>query len=656
MNQEYFRDNDVNGAGTESGGPSSGKCSVAQQRRPGRQPVTAEKSRRKWSKEINVIIMECYFQSKPTDENGVPIRGYRQRMYKAWQERGMFPSTEQRITDQARAIRKNGWLTDMELEGIKKRVLNDERQDNEEMPERQDQDDVNNEIDDTEEPCVNENAHIAQSEEYAKLTDEEKGILNRIKEIMSQGEYKDISSFKKVDRWQLNAITQKVNKVIEHIETRNITETNNPMRAISTFVAEKLGLKRGRRENQQNEPWWKRRIERDINELRKHISIMDRERKGELRSRRKYLEIEKKYQVDRKGLLVVIEELKQRLTAKAANIRRYEQRIHQYRQNRLFSTDQIRFYQELDGGITYDRAVPDAEESLRFWSDIWDNGGQHHNNEAEWLRNLKEEKHKAGLKQENVGITAEQVTKQCRKMPNWKAWGTDGVQGFCLKKITSCHERIAIQLNSLLNKEAALPLWMTLGKTILCQKDPAKGNEVSNFRPISCLPLMWKLMISILADGMYAYLDENSLLPSEQKGCKKRSRGTKDQLLIDQMVLRDCKRRHTSLAMAWVDYRKAYDMVPHSWIVECMEIFGIAENVKEFLTGSMSNWKTKLTSSGEYLGTVNVKRGIFQGDSLSPLLFVLCMIPLSLILRKVTAGYEFKGKELKSIIYCSWMM
>ena len=222
----------------------------------------------------------------------------------------------------------------------------------------------------------------------------------------------------------------------------------------------------------------------------------------------------------------------------------------------------------------------------------------------------------------------------------------DGVQGFWLKKIASCHERIAMQLNSLLNKEAALPLWMTLGKTILCQKDPAKGNEVSNFRPISCLPLMWKLMTSILADGMYAYLDVNSLLPSEQKGCKKRSRGTKDQLLIDQMVLRD-KKRHTNLAMAWVDYRKAYDMVPHSWIVECMEIFGIAENVKAFLTGSMSNWKTKLTSSGEYLGTVNVKRRIFQGDSLPPLLFVLCMIPLSLILRKASARYEFKGKRAK---------
>ena len=74
-------------------------------------------------------------------------------------------------------------------------------------------------------------------------------------------------------------------------------------------------------------------------------------------------------------------------------------------------------------------------------------------------------------------------------------------------------------------------------------EDPTKGNEVSNFRPISCFPFMWKLMTSIWANNMYVYLEENGLLPSEQKGCRRKPRGTKDQLLIDQMILRDCKRR-----------------------------------------------------------------------------------------------------------------
>ena len=53
--------------------------------------------------------------------------------------------------------------------------------------------------------------------------------------------------------------------------------------------------------------------------------------------------------------------------------------------------------------------------------------------------------------------------------------------------------------------------------------------------------------------------------------------------------------------MAWIDYRKAYNMVPHSWIVECLEMFRIAENVKKFRIDSMKTWKTGLTSSGERL-------------------------------------------------------
>ena len=61
----------------------------------------------------------------------------------------------------------------------------------------------------------------------------------------------------------------------------------------------------------------------------------------------------------------------------------------------------------------------------------------------------------------------------------------------------------------------------------------------------------------------------------------------------------------------------------------------------------MKHWNLSLTSNGEVLGEVDVKRGIFQGDSLSPLLFVLSMIPLSLILRKVNICYEWGKKEYK---------
>ena len=99
--------------------------------------------------------------------------------------------------------------------------------------------------------------------------------------------------------------------------------------------------------------------------------------------------------------------------------------------------------------------------------------------------------------------------------------------------------------------------------------------------------------------------------------------------------------------MAWIDYRKAYDMVPHNWIGECLELFGIAVNVRQFLLSSMKKWKTELTSCGQQLGVVNLNIGIFQGDSLSPLLFVLCMVPILFVLRRSGAGYERGGREFK---------
>ena len=88
----------------------------------------------------------------------------------------------------------------------------------------------------------------------------------------------------------------------------------------------------------------------------------------------------------------------------------------------------------------------------------------------------------------------------------------------------------------------------------------------------------------------------NDVLPHEQNGCEKKLRGTKDQLLIDKLVLKHCKKRLTNLSMAWIDYHKAYDIVPRSWIVERMGVFRIANNVKKFLKSSMKNWKTELTS------------------------------------------------------------
>ena len=134
-------------------------------------------------------------------------------------------------------------------------------------------------------------------------------------------------------------------------------------------------------------------------------------------------------------------------------------------------------------------------------------------------------------------------------MPNWKSPGPDLVHGFWLKNFISLHGRVRLQLKEFLHS-GFLPSWVTRGRTSLLKKDKGKGNVASNCRPITCLPLIWKLLTGVIADQIHAHLDQEKLFPEEQKGCRKGSRGTNDLLYIDRAVIKEVKSRNKKLAMA----------------------------------------------------------------------------------------------------------
>ena len=78
-----------------------------------------------------------------------------------------------------------------------------------------------------------------------------------------------------------------------------------------------------------------------------------------------------------------------------------------------------------------------------------------------------------------------------------------------------------------------------------------------------------------------------------------------------------------------------------------LDLFGVAENIKSLLVNSMEKWKVMLCSGNSELGEVEIKRGFFQRDYLSLLMIALALIPLSLILRKAKAAYEFSESKEK---------
>ena len=493
-----------------------------------------------------------------------------------------------------------------------------------------------------------------------ELTAYQKLLRDRIVTLTASPEEIKVKVLRHIDRKKLATLSEEVNCVVATIETSTITETNTLLLAAAHVAREELGEKMFNPNSPpKKEPWWKRRVEEKIAQDRSDISQLEEMKKGRTLKKKITDGLNRRHPLlKKKGYPCIIEELKQRLRAKAAKIRRFTKRCNNFKQNKLFRTNQRQFYRNLNNGSqpTEDGAAqqPEAnkEEFLKYWKDLWTDEVSH-NTDAPWIAEVKEEMtEKIQEEQQDLQIGRPHVAGRVKKMANWSTAGMDGLHVYWLKHLTAAHTRIGAQLAECLSS-SCIPEWMTEGRTHLLIKDPAKGPIPGNFRPITCLPAMWKLLTGVVADSMYKHLDTNQLLPTQQKGCKKNSRGCKEQLLIDKMILKNCKRRKTSLNMCYIDYKKAYDKIPHSWILESMRMCGIAPNIVALFQVSLNQSKVNLFLGKDSLGTVLIKRGIFQGDSVSPLHFIIGLIPLSMILEKQPEGYKLtrEGPKINHRLY-----
>ena len=422
----------------------------------------------------------------------------------------------------------------------------------------------------------------------------------------------------------------KMNKVLEHVKIAGFTHCRNAIQEAMKIVGEEVGMKKSNAKKKK-EPFWKRRILTDISRLRKDLSRIEAWFAGRWKKDKKKEKdwLDRKYGIRRKGFTLVMEELKQRITAKATEIKRYDNRIKQFQDNRNFETNQGRFFRNLEGKEERTKP-PNAEDATAFWKGIWSTKVEH-KRDAEWIDKAKEKM--PSEKQNTVKITKDDVKIKLKSMPDWKEAGPDKIQGFCLKSFTAVHEVLATVLNECV-EVGDVPGWLVERRTILVMKDSKKGTEVGNYRPIACLNLISKLLTGIISDKTYDHLEENKLLPEEQKGSKRKCQGTKDQFAIDKRILQTCRKRKKNLSMGWVDHKKVYDVVPRSWIITTMGMVGLADNIIGLTKQSMNKWKTKLYADGKRLGPVPIRRGIFQGDSSSPLLFVIALLSLTHILRE----------------------
>lgn len=457
-------------------------------------------------------------------------------------------------------------------------------------------------------------------------------------------------------------VIAKTNKEVREIlrtqQEWNMWEINSLLYAAAITISDELNgeIPTNRTARKQTTPPWQKRLESKVADMRKELSTIVNFKNrntshGPLRVPERVAQTLRAYTAEGEdpNFDNVVEQLKQRIAATSQRLRRYKKRTAQFRQNRNFKTNAKGFYRNIKEEKTEAGAIPSRENIDAYWRNIYETPVRH-NEDAAWIRSFK-----SNYQMEWTPVEDAEVTKVIKNLANWKAPGPDRIQSFWFKRITSVHKPLAAEYRKML-EGADFPPWLAKGITYLIAKNRNTDNP-KNYRPITCLNIMYKIYTAIMSDKTYEFLESSELLPTEQKGCRRGARGCVDQLLISKMVIEDCKKNKKDLSIAWVDYQKAFDSMPHSWILKAMEMVGVHENIIEATRRMMQHWTThiELKSGGEAIKTdvIKILRGIFQGDSFSPLLFCIGLIPLSHKLNEQRAGYDLQEgtKQLTHLLY-----
>ena len=116
-----------------------------------------------------------------------------------------------------------------------------------------------------------------------------------------------------------------------------------------------------------------------------------------------------------------------------------------------------------------------------------------------------------------------------------------------------------------------IPDWLARKRTVLIPKGENRG-EADQYRPFTCLNTVYKLLTGTLAVMLPEHTAEYDYLPAEQLVMRRERRGWRDVLLVNGMVNSEVRHGNGTISVAWVDYKKAFDRVPHGWLRTVLKV------------------------------------------------------------------------------------
>ena len=149
-------------------------------------------------------------------------------------------------------------------------------------------------------------------------------------------------------------------------------------------------------------------------------------------------------------------------------------------------------------------------------------------------------------------------------------------------------------------------------------------------------------MTVVVAKYMREHTMENEIWDEGQLGAVEGVLGMVDQLIIDRCIMEEVKQYHRNLAVAFYDYKKAYDKDHHDWMLRVYQWIGVPDEVIKLISNLMELWKTRLEIwiNGEKMKSswINISCGFLQGDSYS--LVGFCIRDISMLTTTAEQGVQ----------------